>query len=294
MEGWKALEETKLERCKGEPRNHGVRGWHEKGQRPVTLEDGLARARRDFAGLSKCRARCSPRANPHDARAQRPVTRMSTTPTSTTIACDVRRAPLSEEQSMRTAIAPPNTDDELRDVIRTWIYPADAIAAMTGRTDADVRAQMDECVIDLNQSKTATFDEMVARGYSRGRLYRLQVERGLRLNEAKIRQRRHQRELQAEFLRACENETVTGEALDVLAGLPDDSVRRRDFKPPYNVAKAYESASDAMRCGRCATARGRVRSSTNASACSNPAASSHSSSAVHAIVRARSSRSIRC
>jgi hypothetical protein len=52
MARWKALEAAKLERCKDEPKNHGVRGWDEKNQRPVTIEDGLARARRDFAGLS--------------------------------------------------------------------------------------------------------------------------------------------------------------------------------------------------------------------------------------------------
>lgn len=52
MARWKAIEAAKLERCKDEPKNHGVRGWDEKAQRPVTLEDGLARARRDFAGLS--------------------------------------------------------------------------------------------------------------------------------------------------------------------------------------------------------------------------------------------------
>lgn len=158
------------------------------------------------------------------------------------------REPFAEEQSMQTAIAAPYSDDALRSVIRTWTYSADAIAAMSRRPDNDVRAQIDECVVELIQSKTLTFDEMVGRtGYSRGRLYRLQVERGLRVNEAKIRQRKHLRELQAEFLRACENETVAGDVLDVLAGLPDDSVDAVISSPPYNVAKAYESASDAMR-----------------------------------------------
>lgn len=53
MARWKAIEATKLERCQDEPKNHGVRGWDAKAQRPLRLEDGLARARRDFAGLSE-------------------------------------------------------------------------------------------------------------------------------------------------------------------------------------------------------------------------------------------------
>jgi hypothetical protein len=98
---------------------------------------------------------------------------------------------IAEEQSMPTVMdAAPFTNAALRELIRTWAYPADTIASMTGRSDDDVRAQTDECVVKLIQSKTLTFDEMVTRtGYSRGRLYRLQVERGLRINEAKIRQR---------------------------------------------------------------------------------------------------------
>lgn len=52
MERWKALEAAKLAHWSGEAKNHGVLGWDARAGRPLTLDDGLARARAAYAALS--------------------------------------------------------------------------------------------------------------------------------------------------------------------------------------------------------------------------------------------------
>jgi len=108
----------------------------------------------------------------------------------------------------------------------------------------------DEGVKSLLVAGTHTFNELVEQtGRSRGKLYRFQIEQGLRRNELRIRRRTEARRMQEEFLEEILNETVTGDVLDFLGGIPDESIAAVITSPPYNVGKSYDAnpANDSMR-----------------------------------------------
>ncbi|MGH8159271.1 MAG: DNA-methyltransferase [Rhodanobacter sp.] len=108
-------------------------------------------------------------------------------------------------------------------------------------TEADVVAML----------ATQTYaDVQQATGRSKGAIYRIAMKAGARKTEARIHQRKadRQREQQA-FVQEMIDSTTTADVLDFLAGLPDDSVACHVTSPPYNVGKKYGDSpgADTMR-----------------------------------------------
>jgi DNA modification methylase len=78
-------------------------------------------------------------------------------------------------------------------------------------------------------------------GTSRGKVWRIATEHGVRKNEARIEARRRDRDAQmranlAELL----GQTMQADVLDVLSGLPDESVQLVVTSPPYNIGRGYD------------------------------------------------------
>lgn len=86
-------------------------------------------------------------------------------------------------------------------------------------------------------------------GWSRGRIYKSAARHGARKHEARILQRKKDREhMRTDFLKLVMDSTERMDVLDFLNGLPDDSVDLFLTSPPYNLEKKYgNSGIDAMR-----------------------------------------------
>lgn len=109
------------------------------------------------------------------------------------------------------------------------------------RTDVDEQADQ---VLAALEHKTY---EQVATGFhtSRGKVYKLAVERKRRKNEARIQERAEaRRRRQQEFLQEVVNASVTADVLDFLDGIPDESVHLHLTSIPYNVGKSYGGSRD--------------------------------------------------
>jgi DNA modification methylase len=86
-------------------------------------------------------------------------------------------------------------------------------------------------------------------GTSRGTVWRIALDRKARKNEARIEERRVDRERQMrENIEAALGETTRADALQFLSGLPSESCQAIISSPPYNVSKAYDAdpTADAM------------------------------------------------
>jgi DNA modification methylase len=84
---------------------------------------------------------------------------------------------------------------------------------------------------------------------SRGTVWRIALDRKARKNEARIEERRVDRERQMRAnIEAALGETTRADALDFLSGLPDSSCQCVIASPPYNLARSYDSdpTGDAM------------------------------------------------
>lgn len=86
-------------------------------------------------------------------------------------------------------------------------------------------------------------------GTSRGTVWRTALARRARKNEARIEERRSDREKQMRAnIEASLGQTTRADALDFLSGLPDSSVACVISSPPYNLSRSYDSdpTGDAM------------------------------------------------
>lgn len=96
-----------------------------------------------------------------------------------------------------------------------------------------------------------TYDEISRdMGLSRGKIYSIALKHGARKNEARIRERAHdRRQRQNETLAAMIDATQTADVLDYLDALPDECAQLILTSVPYNVGKKYGDAvgADTMR-----------------------------------------------
>lgn len=87
-------------------------------------------------------------------------------------------------------------------------------------------------------------------GWSKGSIYSAALAAGARKTEARIQERRAERQQrQLEAFAAMLNTTAKADVLDFLESMPDESIQLVVSSPPYNIAKPYNGSpsADAMR-----------------------------------------------
>ena len=103
----------------------------------------------------------------------------------------------------------------------------------------------------LDDLASMTYDEVEAKhGWSRGRIYNLAKRMNARKTEARIAERRAEREQrQRETLEAIIGSTSKTDVLDYLADLPDGCTQLVCTSVPYNIGKRYKDgpSADSMR-----------------------------------------------
>src|SRR3546814_11399564 len=104
---------------------------------------------------------------------------------------------------------------------------------------------------DVCSSDLLTYEEVEAKyGWSRGRIYNLAKRTNARKTEARIAERRSEREQrQREALEALIEKTTTMDVLDYLDDLPNGCAQLVCTSVPYNIGKPYQdgASADSMR-----------------------------------------------
>jgi DNA modification methylase len=103
----------------------------------------------------------------------------------------------------------------------------------------------------LQDLSILTYDQVEAKyGWSRGRIYNLAKRMNARKTEARIAERRAERERrQRDALEALINTTATADVLDYLDDIPNDCAQLVCTSVPYNIGKPYcaGASADSMR-----------------------------------------------
>jgi DNA modification methylase len=143
---------------------------------------------------------------------------------------------------------------------------APAVVLLLGSSPEIIYRSQPQARQNMKKTRDAAFDRFVAdrfkdhtykevaeaaaahwnRPCSVGKVYESVCYSGLRRNESRIRSKHEQRETQEAFVKAIFNQTVHGDVLDFLAGVPDDHVDLCLTSPPYNVNRNYGNANDSM------------------------------------------------
>lgn len=117
------------------------------------------------------------------------------------------------------------------------------------RLTDEERAKLDSRILAL--LPTHTYEQVISlTGCSRGYIYGAALRNNARKTEARIVERREQREArQLEALKELLNSTAKSDVLDFLDNLPDNSINCYFSSPPYNVGKSYGGgvSADIMR-----------------------------------------------
>lgn len=120
---------------------------------------------------------------------------------------------------------------------------------MLPATQATPVGYTDEQVVAMLQ--THQYEELAQlTGRSRGTIYRLALKNGARKTEARIMERKAERQArQQQTLEAIMNTTQKADVLDFLESIPDNSVQLYFTSPPYNLGKGYGggATADVMR-----------------------------------------------
>src|SRR3546814_5796832 len=110
---------------------------------------------------------------------------------------------------------------------------------------------------DVCSSDLLTYEEVEAKyGWSRGRIYNLAKRTNARKTEARIAERRSEREQrQREALEALIEKTTTMDVFDYLDDLPNGFAQLVCTSVPYNIGKPYQdgASADSMRQDRKST-----------------------------------------
>ncbi len=112
-----------------------------------------------------------------------------------------------------------------------------------------MHVDVDDQIEDLLRANRTYAEIANETGTSRGKVWRVAMERKIRKFENRIAARRADREAQMRSnIEAAMNRTSRADALEFLSGFPDSSISAIVTSPPYNCGKAYseDPTGDAM------------------------------------------------